>query len=87
MAEPDHDRFVTITYFVREMLGLKSKNWYYDHMRDPGMPQRVPVGGKPKLSFKDCVAYQNRLKRQAEPPEPLKRKRGRPRKVMTQAAA
>jgi len=83
----EHDRFVTITYFVKEMLGLKGNEWYYRHLKDPGMPQRVMVGDKPKLSLRDCIAYQEMLKGKALPPPPLKRKRGRPRKITLQPRA
>lgn len=76
----EHDRFVTITYFMN-MLGMKTLDWYYDHMKDPGMPQRIVVGGRPKLSLRQCIAYQEMLKGAALPPPPVKRKRGRPRKV------
>jgi len=79
MTAQDHDRFVTISYFVKDMLGMRDRGWYYVHINDPGMPQRVTVGGKIKLSLDECVAYMNRLKKKAEPPPP-KRGRGRPRK-------
>lgn len=82
-----HDRFVTVTYFTRDMLGMKSRDWYYAHRRDPGMPQQIEVGGIKKLSLRDCIAYQEMLKGKAPPPPPVKRKRGRPRKVMQPAAA
>jgi hypothetical protein len=82
----EHDRFVTITYFVTVMLGLKTLDWYYDHVNDPGVPQRITVGGRPKLSLRDCIAYQEMLKGKASPPPPVKRKRGRPRKDQAAAA-
>lgn len=74
-----HENFVTISFFVKEMLGLRDRGWYYAHKDDPGMPKRVRMGGKVLLPFADCVAYVNQLKKKAEP-EPLKRGRGRPRK-------
>jgi hypothetical protein len=83
----EHDRFVTITYFVTVMLGLKTIDWYYHHVNDPGMPQRITVGGRPKLSLRDCIAYQEMLKGKALPPPPVKRKRGRPRKDQAAHAA
>lgn len=83
-----HDRFVTIRYFTTQMLGLKSRQWYYLHINDPGMPQRVMVGNKKAmLSYKDCVAYIERIKNAAKPPAPPKRKRGRPRKMAAAYAA
>jgi len=83
----DHDRFVTIAYFVKEMLGMKARNWYYDHQNDPGVPQRVMVGDKPKLSFQECLAYMERLKEGAKPAAPPKRNVGRPRKIRTPPSA
>lgn len=84
----EHDRFVTIAYFVTEMLGMKDRGWYYQHLTDPGLPQRHLVGGRPKLSLAECKAYMDRLKgKTPEPPAPPKRKRGRPRKNPEQAAA
>jgi hypothetical protein len=77
----DHDRFVTITYFTKEMLGMKGIDWYYLHINDPGVPQRIIVGGVPKLSLRDCIAYQEMLKGAAQPATPIKRKVGRPRKI------
>jgi hypothetical protein len=78
----EHDRLVSIRYFTRDMLGMKDRGWYYRHVGDPGMPQRVSVGGKPMLSLQACVAYVERLKRGhgAEAPK-TKRGPGRPRKL------
>lgn len=87
MTGDDHDRFVSLQYFTKEMLG-KHRGWYYRHVGDPGMPQRVMVGGVPMLSLRACVAYVERLKRQAGvlPPE-TKRGPGRPRKSLMRPAA
>lgn len=79
------DRFVTIPYFVQEMLGHKNRAWYYRHVNDQGMPQRYKVGGLPRLSLAECSAYVEQVK--GKPAAPPKRKRGRPRKVVTQPAA
>lgn len=88
MTGDDHDRFVTIPYFQHQMLGQRDKGWYYRHVRDPGMPQRVKVGARPMLSLKACVAYMERLKGQATKPAPeMKRGPGRPRKVITLQSA
>lgn len=76
-----HDKFVTITYFVREMLGRRSRDWFYDHVNDEGMPQRVTVGDKVMLSFEDCTRYIEQLKSKAKVTAPRKRGRGRPRKI------
>jgi hypothetical protein len=82
MTVDQHDRFVTISYFVHDMLGMKARNWYYDHQNDYGVPQRVMVGGKPKLSLRDCIAYQEMLKGAAPTATPpVKRNVGRPRKI------
>ena len=87
MNAHDHDRFVTIKYFVHEMLGMKARNWYYDHQHDYGVPKRIIVGGVKKLSLRDCIAYQEMLRGAAYPQAtPIKRKVGRPRKIRPQPA-
>lgn len=60
---PEHRRFVTITYFVRQMMGFKSRNWYYRHRTDPGFPQPIYLPGHQRalLDFHECTAYQERL--------------------------
>lgn len=82
MTGDDHDRFVTIPYFTK-MLGMH-RGWYYRHMREPGVPQRVNVGGKVMLSLNDCTAYVEHLKRQSghHPAPETKRGPGRPRKSL-----
>lgn len=58
-APQEHPRFVTIDFFVKDMLGYKHRVSYYDHINDPGWPQRVyPGGTKPMLVYDECVAYQ-----------------------------
>jgi|SRR5882672_1625526 len=94
-------RFVTIEYFIKEMMGYKSKVSYYNHLNDEGWPQRVyPGSGKPLLRYEDCVAYQEMLlkqggkrptgtfKKRRLPPLPDGRKRhsGRPVKAKQSAA-
>jgi len=64
-------RFVTLEYFWREMLGLRSKGWYYNHADDPGMPKRVYFGAKPMLLYDECLAYIDHLIEEREP-HPLK---------------
>jgi hypothetical protein len=73
-------RFVSIEYFWRDMLGFKSKQWFYQHKDDPGMPQRVYIGSDPKLVYDECVAYMHRLMaaRAAKPKPKRKRHTGRP---------
>jgi len=78
--QPHHDRYVAIQYFTKEMLGLKDRNWYYRHVDDPGMPQRIYVAGKPMLSLADCNAYMAQLR---GPAKPVKRRPGRPRRQLT----
>jgi hypothetical protein len=72
----DGDKLITIDAFV-EMIGM-TRQWYYKHKEDAGMPQRVYVIGRPKLSLRECNAYVEAVKR-ARPA--IKRKRGRPRKT------
>ncbi len=81
----DHDKLVTIDYFM-EMLGGVARSWYYRHATDAGIPRRVyPAGGKPMLVLSECQAYVDQLKAARLP---AKRGRGRPRKsVMPGAAA
>lgn len=57
----EHKRFITIGFFVHEMLGKKSKNFYYNHLKDPGFPQRVYLPGsiRPLLNYDECLAFQN----------------------------
>lgn len=54
-------KFVTIDYFIKQMLGYKSRISYYNHRNDAGFPQRVyPFGGpgsKPMLVYAECAAY------------------------------
>lgn len=87
-AVETHPRFVTIDYFVTEMMGYKSKVTYYNKLKTPGWPQRVYPGGpgsKPLLVYEECVAYMERLMQgrtppTAKPPAPEGKKRhpGRP---------
>lgn len=75
-------RYVTITYFITQMLHRRARGTYYNHLDDPGWPQRVMIGGKPMLNYDDCLGYirrQDALGR--APKEQQKRPRGRPRKV------
>jgi hypothetical protein len=87
MTELAHERFVTIDYFVKEMLGFRSRITYYNHIGDPGWPQRVyPAGPKPMLLYSECLAYvQSKMKARVSPlrlkaktPPPKKRRPGRP---------
>jgi predicted DNA-binding transcriptional regulator AlpA len=89
---PDGRRFITIERFV-EMLGMKSKQWFYDHKDDAHIPQRVYLGKKPYLLADECMAYLDHLvelrrpageptrpaPKKANPPPPdRKRRTGRP---------
>lgn len=81
MAEPG-ERYVTITYFIKNMLGFKARGTYYNHLDEPGWPQRVYPVGKPMLVYSECLAYQRKLEA-ARGPLPvaeasLKRRPGRP---------
>jgi len=87
-AATDHPRFVSIDYFVNEMLGFKSRSTYYNHRNDVGWPQRVYPTGKPMLVYEECLAYQKMLMDRRNPPPvhrppSLGRPRGRPRKSST----
>lgn len=80
MTEPR--RFMTLRQFV-ELLGYKSVVWYYDHVNDPGMPQRTYFGRKPMLAVDEVAAYQDHQMQARDPkpkaPPPLKPRRvGRP---------
>jgi hypothetical protein len=75
---PTGSRFVTVEYFWREMLGLGSKGWYYNHANDPGMPKRVYFGVKPMLLYEECLAYIDRAiedRGPVYPPKPQQQKK------------
>jgi len=57
----EHRRFITIGEFVK-MMGRRSRNWYYNHLKDEGFPQRIylPGNDKPVLDLDECIAYQQR---------------------------
>jgi hypothetical protein len=85
MAE---QRYVSISYFIKGMLGF-SRATYYNHLDQPGWPQRVyPTGTKkPMLIYSECLAYQRQLEEarkpapaapEPEPKAPQKRRPGRP---------
>jgi hypothetical protein len=83
----EHAHFVSIEYFVIEMLGFKSRSTYYNHRHDKGWPQRVYPTGKPMLVYEECLAYQKMLMDQRNPPPvhkppPGVRRPGRPRKAV-----
>jgi hypothetical protein len=54
-------RFVSIKFFVQEMLGYAALSTYYNHIDDEGWPQRVYPGGKPMLVYEECVDYMRLL--------------------------
>ena len=55
-------QFITVVDFVR-MMGRTSRQWYYDHRSDPGMPQAFKgPGGSPMLDYAECIAYAERFK-------------------------
>ena len=64
MIEPR--RFMTIEQFV-ELLGYKSKVWYYLHKDDPGFPRRTYFGRTPMLLVDDVVAYQEHQLKARDP--------------------
>lgn len=81
-------RYVSISYFIKGMLGF-SRATYYNHLDQPGWPQRVyPTGTKkPMLVYAECLAYQRQLEEArgpapaapvVEPKAPQKRRPGRP---------
>jgi hypothetical protein len=58
-----HRRYVTIAEFTHDMMGKKSKSWYYNmlHKKLPGFPQRhyFPGSERPMLDYQECIAWQN----------------------------
>ncbi|SIT55421.1 hypothetical protein BQ8794_210114 [Mesorhizobium prunaredense] len=59
----------TIDEFVMGMLGFRSRVSYYNHINQPGWPQRIVVGGKrPMLKRADGEAY---VKAQADLANPM----------------
>jgi len=61
-ARDEHKRYVTIGFFTHDMMGRKSKNWFYNHANDEGFPQRVYLPGahRPVLDYDECLAFQKR---------------------------
>jgi predicted DNA-binding transcriptional regulator AlpA len=75
-------KLVTITYFVTVMLGLNSRQWYYNHLSDPNLPRRVQIGGgKPMLVYDECIAYVEKALKDRAPARQVRRHRGRPAKL------
>lgn len=74
-ARVEHRRYITLGFFVHEMLGMRSKNWYYNHLKDEGFPQRVYLPGstRPALDYDECIAWQKQAA--TTPPWKPKRKR------------
>ncbi|AZO68416.1 hypothetical protein [Mesorhizobium sp. M6A.T.Cr.TU.016.01.1.1] len=72
-GQPAQQKFVTIEQFVIDMLGYKSRISYYDHVKDPGWPQRAYLAGKPLLVYDECVAFLQRMMDARNPPPPFKR--------------
>lgn len=58
----DHRRYVTLSFFVHEMMGRKNRSWYYNLLakRVPGLPQRYYHAGsqRPVLDYAECLAFQ-----------------------------
>jgi len=87
-ASPGHKRYVSLKYFAVEMLGFKSSVSYYNHMHEPGWPQRIWITPRrPMLDYEECLAFQKArygsapvepLERQHLPKPPRKRRTGRP---------
>jgi hypothetical protein len=57
-----HKRFVSLSFFVREMMGKKNLNWFYLHCTHPDFPKRIYLPGahRPVLSYDECIAFQNK---------------------------
>lgn len=84
-----HERWCTIDHFMK-MLGYKTRVSYYNHVGDPGFPQRVYSGSKAYLIHSECVAYLKKVEADrtlpASPPLPAKKRHpGRPAKLHAQA--
>ncbi|RJT28403.1 hypothetical protein D3227_34365 [Mesorhizobium waimense] len=72
--QPQQQKLATIDYFIKDMLGYKSRVSYYNHINEPGWPQRVYLAGrKPMLVYDECLAYQRRLMAERDPPPPDKK--------------
>jgi hypothetical protein len=73
--QTEHKRYVSLSFFVHEMMGKKSKNWYYNHLADEGFPQRIYLPGSrhPVLDYADCIAYQQRGATKTPPWKPRRR--------------
>lgn len=83
MNEHSLPKFVSIKTFWRDMLGVGSKGWFYDHLKDEGFPQPVDVGGRKMIVLDEAVAYMEHLKAQRDAvakakPAAVKRRVGRP---------
>lgn len=80
--QTDIPKFVSIKTFWKDMLGVGSKTWFYDHLKDEHFPQPVDVGGRKMLVLSEVVDYMEHLKskRLPEKPKPatVKRRVGRP---------
>ena len=64
VSDPDI-KLISVTDFVQKMMGKAHRSWYYRHINDPGMPQRLygPPGTNPMLSYEECVAYAKRYRK------------------------
>jgi hypothetical protein len=76
-----HDQLVTIDYFTKDMLGMADRSWYYRHQDVPGMPQRINIEGRTRLSLNECLAYMEQIKAKRGPAPLPRRRGGRPKKV------
>lgn len=56
----EHKRYVSIGFFTHDMMGKKSKNWFYNHLKDPFFPQRIYLPGahRPVLDYDECLRFQ-----------------------------
>jgi predicted DNA-binding transcriptional regulator AlpA len=52
----DAPRLITQPTFYRTMLGV-TRNWYYRHKDEPGMPRPIMLGRRVLLLYSECVAY------------------------------
>lgn len=78
-----HPRFVSLKYFCVDMMGYASSVSYYNHMKEPGWPQRLWVAGRPMLLYEECLTYQQGIiatRAPVEPGKPTKRKKMPPKK-------
>ncbi|WP_087001431.1 hypothetical protein [Rhizobium sullae] len=94
MATPKHKTWLRPTALLAKLAPNLGIRWFHDHKYDPGFPEIRYAGRTPLIALEDGIEYFNNLPtkptmRSKEEPkpqavdengEPIKRRRGRPRK-------